>query len=122
MQSAYRRGHSTETAVLRVHSDLVDAIDKGDFALLTLLDLSAAFDTVDHDVLLQRLSITFGIKDAALQWFRSYLSDRTQSVCVASGSTSPRRVFCGVSQGSVLGPILFTFTLQILGGSYRRLD
>ena len=52
MQSAYRRGHSTETAVLRVHSDLVDAIEKGDFALLTLLDLSAAFDTVDHDVLL----------------------------------------------------------------------
>ena len=68
-QSAYRKMHSTETAVLKVFSDLVDAIEKGEFALLILLDLSAAFDTVDHEILLKRLSITFGINSVALRWF-----------------------------------------------------
>ena len=64
-QSAYRKMNSTETAVLKVLSDLVDAIEKGEFALLTLLNLSAAFDTVDHEILLKRLSTTFGINSVA---------------------------------------------------------
>ena len=60
-QSAYRKGHSTETAVLEIFSDIVDDMDKGKFVLLSLLDLSAAFDTVDHDILLHRLSTSFGV-------------------------------------------------------------
>ena len=69
LQSGFRQGHSTETAVLRVLSDILQAVDRGDVAALVLLDLSAAFDTVDHEVLLQRLSETFGVTDVAHMWF-----------------------------------------------------
>ena len=65
-QSAYRRGHSTETAVLKVFSDIIDGIEKGNFALLCLLDLTAAFDTVDQGIIKHRHTRLFGIKDKAL--------------------------------------------------------
>jgi len=69
-QSEFRPSHSTETAVLRVLSDILLAIDRGDLSALILLDLTAAFDTVDHDILLQRQK-SFGINDIVLQWFQS---------------------------------------------------
>jgi len=75
-QSAYRRGHSTETALLKVYSDLTDVIDRG-VVLLGLLDMSSAFDTVDYDILLERLSSTHCIIGMAHQWIKSYLSDRS---------------------------------------------
>ena len=80
LQSAYRAHYSTETAVLRVLSDILAALDRGDFAVLTLLDLSAAFDTVDHTSLLRRLQITYGITDTALVWFASYLHERQELI------------------------------------------
>ena len=80
LQSGYRQGHSTETAVLRVLSDILQAVDNGDLAALVLLDLSAAFDTVDHSILLRRLHQTFGINDTAHKWFHLYLSSRKQYV------------------------------------------
>ena len=80
LQSGFRSGHSTETAVLRVLSDILQAVDRGDSAALILLDLFAAFDTVDHSIQLQRLLTTFGIHDAAHGWFHSYLSGRYQYV------------------------------------------
>ena len=67
-QSAYRKNHSTETALLRLLSDLTAAIESGKLALLALLDMSAAFDTVDHDILQQRLERTYGIRHTALKW------------------------------------------------------
>ena len=70
-QSAYKRNHSTETALIRVHSDIAMAIDQHDSVILVLLDLSAAFDTVDHGILLSRLSNRFGITGTVLEWFRS---------------------------------------------------
>ena len=76
-QSAYRAHHSTETAMLRVLSDILSAIDKGDLAVLALLDLSAAFDTVDHKTLLRRLETSYGLGGSVLRWFRSYLTGRT---------------------------------------------
>src|SRR3989441_6086033 len=79
-QSAYRRHHSTETVLLKVMSDVLSSADRGAVTLLGLLDLSAAFDTVDHEILLRRLKITFGIDDSALSWITSFLSDRTQQV------------------------------------------
>ena len=104
LQSAYRAHHSTETAVLRVLSDILDALD---FAVLTLLDLSAAFDTVDHTTLLRRLQTTYGITGTALVWFASYLHERKLSVWYRGSSSTPSSLLCGVPQGSVLGPILF---------------
>jgi hypothetical protein len=106
-QSGFRRGFSTETATAKVPSDLLDAVDRGDTALLALLDLSAAFDTVDHDVLLERLSRSFGVSGDALEWFRSYLSGRSQYVRCGGDISDVADVICGVPQGSVLGPILF---------------
>ncbi|WP_419634815.1 RNA-directed DNA polymerase, partial [Thiolapillus sp.] len=113
-QSAYRPKHSTETALLRVLNDLLTASDSGSISILTLLDLSAAFDTIDHSILLTRLDSTFGIRDLALSFFRSYLQDRTQVVTVNGIKSSPSLLTCGVPQGSVLGPILFILYTQPL--------
>ena len=73
LQSAYRKGHSTETALLRVVNDILSNINKQQVSILVLLDLSAAFETVDHAILLRRLETSFGITDAALAWSSSYL-------------------------------------------------
>ena len=106
-QSAYRRHHSTETGLLKVFSDVCNAIDEGNVCLLGLLDLSAAFDTVDHEILIRRLKTTFGIDGLALQWLNSYLSDRTQTVRVNGKCSGMSEVPHGIPQGSVLGPLLF---------------
>jgi hypothetical protein len=83
-QSAYRNGHSTETALLRVLNDLLSMIDGGDAALLVLLDLSVAFDTIDHDLLLDRLQNNLGLDSVVLSWFWFYSHDRLQRVLVDS--------------------------------------
>jgi len=110
LQSGFRPGHSTETAVLRVLSDILQAVERGDSAqsaALIFLDLSAAFDTVDHEVLLKRLQMSFGIDNTAYKWFQSYQSGRHQHVRRGSIRSLTIRLVCGVPQGSVLGPILF---------------
>ena len=107
LQSAYRAGHSTETALVKIVNDLLLALDQGKISLLTLLDLSAAFDTIDHGILLDRLQSVFGVRGSALNWFTSYLSRRTQTVSINSASSDPALVHFGVPQGSVLGPVLF---------------
>ena len=115
MQSAYRSGHSTETALVKVKADLLHAIDHQEVVCLVLLDLSLAFDTVDHFMLLQRLEVCFGIKETALEWIRSYLTGRTQKVGVGNARSSPVTLSFGVPQGSVLEPILFTLYTCPLG-------
>src|SRR6218665_1327566 len=107
--------HSTETALLKVVTDLTEAIDAGDHALLGLLDLSAAFDTVDHDVLAATLSKTYGIHSTALDWLRSYLCDRRQTILFDGVFSTVRYLCCGVPQGSVLGPLLFLLYTADLG-------
>jgi Reverse transcriptase (RNA-dependent DNA polymerase) len=88
-------------------SELLQAVDRGELGALILLDLTAAFDTVDHDILLQRLQKSFGVDGKAHQWFRSYLVGRTQYVRRGALWSLITRLLCGVPQGSVLGPLLF---------------
>ena len=107
LQSAYGRHQLTESALLRVLSDLIAAADDKSVSLLGLSDISAVFDCVDHTILMQRLGKTFGITGDALQWIRSFLSDRTQQVSYGVVLSALWHLISGVPQGSVLGPFLF---------------
>ena len=121
-QSAYKKHHSCETALTRVQNDILTAIDNKQCVALVLLDLSAAFDTVDHEILLHRLQYKFGIKGKAYEWFRSYLTGRTQSVRIDGTDSSVCPLPCGVPQGSVLGPLLFLLYTSQLGDLIRKHD
>ncbi|KAK3743825.1 hypothetical protein RRG08_043556 [Elysia crispata] len=99
---------STETALLRVANDILRYIDNKKSVLLILLDLSAAFDTIDHDILLARAHSRFGIDGKALYWLNAYLKNRTQTVSIDNNKATPSPLKYGVPQGSVLGPLLFT--------------
>src|SRR5688572_6004831 len=106
-QSGFRKGHSTETLLLRLLNYVYCAIDHSQLTLLALYDVSAAFDTVDHDLLLRRLSISFGISSLPLQWLSSHLSDRSSSTVFHSSRSPWIPVPIGLPQGSVLGPLLY---------------
>ena len=106
-QSAYREFHSTETALCSIVSDLLEYMDNGKCAILILLDLSAAFDTVDHELLIDDL-MYIGVEGVALNWFKSYLENRSYHVIINGTKSERRTLQRGVPQGSVLGPVLFS--------------
>ena len=83
-QSTYRPGHSTEIALLKVVNDLILSLNKGNISVLALLDFSSAFDTIDHPILVHRLHTEFGFTDTVLQWFSSYLTDRTHYISLSN--------------------------------------
>ena len=93
--------------MLKVVSDVLTAMDRGQITLLGMFDLSAAFDTVDHAILLKRFDVSFGIRGNALNWFASYLYGRSQQVLVHGILASSCYLDFGVPQGSMLGPVLF---------------
>ena len=107
-QSAYKLGHSTKSALLSIKNDVHLAFAKGEATAVILLDQSAAFDTIDHDTLLDSLSSWFGVSGVVLDWFKSYLSDRVQCIKIGSILSDAKKLLYGVPQGSVLGPILFS--------------
>ena len=106
-QSAYRLGYSTKTTLLKIVSDLLLALDDDNVSLLALLDLLAAFDTIDHCILLHRLHHDFGIQGTALDWFSPCLTNRTQFLSINCYISQPASISFGVPPGSVLGPVLF---------------
>ena len=118
-QSAYRSAHSTETGLLRVSSDILSAVDRREGVFLVLLDLSAAFDTIGREMMLNRLS-NIGVEGTALKWFSSYLQDRHQSVSISGSTSKSMPLRFGVHQGSVLGPFLFTQNTVAIGKICRR--
>ena len=116
-QLAYRKHHSTESALLNIQNDILLNMAKGSVTALTLLDLSAAFYTIDHTILLDRLNVYYGVSELEfnLGWFKSYLSGRTHSVKVGSTLSHPAALHYRVPQGSVLRPILFSLYTNPIG-------
>ena len=111
---AYKKFHSSEMLLLKVVNDLLEACDKNSPSIVLLLDLSAAFDTVDHHKLLQILHRDIGITGTAWEWFKSFLINRTQKVKVGDSYSNTAKLSYGVAQGSILGPRLFNIYIRSL--------
>ena len=107
-QLVYRKHHFTDSALLKIHNNILLNRAKGSVTALALLDLLATFDTIHHTILLDRLNVYYGISELALHWFKSYLSGRTRSVKVGSTISLPAAILYGVPQGSIFGLILFS--------------
>lgn len=119
-QSGFKSCHSTETVLVKVLNDIFVSLDNGSNVILILLDLSAAFDMVDHETLINRLEHWVGLKDNVLKWFKSYLTDRFFSVNIESCNSSSSHLPWGVPQGSILAPILFSLYMLPLGAIFRK--
>ena len=122
LQSAYRPLHSTETALLFTLDSIYRAADQGHPTVLVSLDLSAAFDTIDHHILLSRLFTSFGIRGSVIDWLSTYLSGRTQCVVVGQARSALTTFSTGIPQGSVLGPLLFTLYTSPIGHIVKNWD
>jgi len=115
LQSAYRKGHSTETALLRVVNNIQRAAGNGQCTALLALDISSAFDAVDHSTLTDRARTVFSIHDITLDWLRSFVTERTQQIAVGLEKSAVFPCASGVPQSSVLGPILFGMYVSPIG-------
>ena len=124
LQSAYKAHHSTKTALMRVYNDVMFNIDRGNGTLLVLLDLSAAFDTINHQILFSILEHSLGITDSALALIKSYLDGRQQYVQIEGVISEFAELACGVQQGSVFGQLNFCIYMLPIGSilSHHKID
>ena len=111
-QFGFQTSHSTEHAILLLVNQLYQSFDENKFTLGIFIDLSKAFDTVDHKILTKKLEL-YGIKGCNLRWFESYLSNRKQFITYGDKQTNIETITCGVPQGSILGPLLILITITI---------
>ena len=108
MQSAYRKSYSTDTAILKIHNDILRVMDNGECTLLVMLDLSASFDMVDHPILVKRLNNTFGVQGHGLDWMTFYLLNRTEQICIHNLLSDTKTLNYNIPQGSIFGPDFYS--------------
>ena len=123
-QFGFRSNHSTTLALIEVLDKIYKNLDQQNYVIGTFFDLSKAFDTVSHEILLQKLSY-YGIRGNALSWIKSYLNNRQQYVSIDKTNSATKVVSYGVPQGSVLGPLLFLLYVNDIGNcipNYNLLD
>ena len=105
-QFGFRKGHSTDHALIKLIGSIYDSFNQNKYTLVVFIDLSKAFDTVDHNILIDKLN-SYGMKNNSLKWVSSYLSNRKQFMQAGAIKTSSFDIICGVPQGSILRPLLF---------------
>ena len=118
-QYGFRRGHSTEQAITQLNNWVLESMDEGKVTGLLFVDISKAFESLNHKVVLRKLE-HLGVFERSLRWFRSYLADRQQSVLINGELSEPPPITLGVPQGSILGPLVFNVYINSLPNAVKK--